>query len=95
MSTSTSTETAPRAVSKSRRTGHWPRWSANFSLLAASVATFVPGLCSGEGFRNSPAGAFNLGRAGGRITQVGTHDELIRAGGTYAELFEIQARAYR
>lgn len=33
--------------------------------------------------------------AGGRIVESGTHDELVGAGGAYAELFAIQARAYR
>ncbi|MFA6146744.1 MAG: ABC transporter ATP-binding protein [bacterium] len=32
---------------------------------------------------------------GGRIIEGGTHDELIRIGGTYAHLFETQARQYR
>jgi ATP-binding cassette subfamily B protein len=31
----------------------------------------------------------------GRIHESGTHDELMRLGGRYAELFELQARAYR
>lgn len=31
----------------------------------------------------------------GQITEVGPHDELMRAGGQYARLFELQARAYR
>jgi ATP-binding cassette, subfamily B, bacterial len=31
----------------------------------------------------------------GRIIEGGTHDELVRAGGTYARLFEMQARHYR
>jgi len=31
----------------------------------------------------------------GRIIEGGSHDELIRAGGTYARLFEMQARHYR
>lgn len=31
----------------------------------------------------------------GRIVESGPHDELIRRGGTYAQLFELQARHYR
>jgi ATP-binding cassette, subfamily B, bacterial len=31
----------------------------------------------------------------GRIVEQGTHEQLIRAGGRYARLFELQARAYR
>ena len=33
--------------------------------------------------------------SGGRILESGTHDELVAAGGTYAELFELQAAGYR
>jgi len=32
---------------------------------------------------------------GGRIEEVGSHDELVAAGGHYAELFELQAAGYR
>ncbi len=32
---------------------------------------------------------------GGRICERGSHNELMTAGGLYAELFELQARAYR
>lgn len=32
---------------------------------------------------------------GGTVSQSGTHDELMALGGTYAELFTMQARAYR
>jgi ATP-binding cassette, subfamily B, bacterial len=32
---------------------------------------------------------------GGRILQQGSHRDLLRQGGKYAELFELQARAYR
>jgi ATP-binding cassette, subfamily B, bacterial len=32
---------------------------------------------------------------GGRITASGDHASLIQAGGLYAELYELQARAYR
>jgi ATP-binding cassette subfamily B protein len=31
----------------------------------------------------------------GRVTELGTHTELIGAKGRYAELFELQAAAYR
>ncbi|HEX9889797.1 MAG TPA: ABC transporter ATP-binding protein [Nitriliruptorales bacterium] len=31
----------------------------------------------------------------GRVTEQGRHEELMRRGGTYAELFELQARGYR
>lgn len=33
--------------------------------------------------------------SGGAIAEAGSHDELMRAGGLYAELYELQARAYR
>jgi ATP-binding cassette, subfamily B, bacterial len=31
---------------------------------------------------------------GGRITEIGAHDELVRAGGTYAEMFALQAARF-
>jgi ATP-binding cassette subfamily B protein len=31
----------------------------------------------------------------GRVAEEGTHDELMAAGGAYAELFELQAKSYR
>jgi ATP-binding cassette subfamily B protein len=33
--------------------------------------------------------------SGGRIAETGTHDELVAAAGPYAELYGLQARAYR
>lgn len=32
---------------------------------------------------------------GGRLTEVGSHEELVRDGALYAELYELQARGYR
>jgi ATP-binding cassette subfamily B protein len=31
----------------------------------------------------------------GRIVERGSHEDLVRRGGLYARLFELQARAYR
>jgi ATP-binding cassette, subfamily B, bacterial len=33
--------------------------------------------------------------AGGHVTELGAHEELVRAGGRYAQLFELQAAGYR
>jgi ATP-binding cassette subfamily B protein len=33
--------------------------------------------------------------ADGRVVEIGSHDELVRAGGRYAQLFELQAAGYR
>lgn len=33
--------------------------------------------------------------ADGHVTELGTHQELLRAGGRYAQLFELQAAGYR
>ncbi len=32
---------------------------------------------------------------GAKVVEVGTHDELVKRGGQYAELYGIQAAAYR
>ncbi len=54
-----------------KRTHPWSQriwgWGVVF---AAGLGQFLPQELSAEGFRNPPPGAFNLGRAGGRIAQV-------------------------
>src|SRR5699024_7376268 len=32
---------------------------------------------------------------GGRVVEAGSHEDLLAAGGRYAELYELQARGYR
>ena len=32
---------------------------------------------------------------GGRVTEIGSHEELLKAGGRYSRLFELQAAGYR
>jgi ATP-binding cassette, subfamily B, bacterial len=32
---------------------------------------------------------------GGKVAELGSHEELLRAGGRYAQLFELQAAGYR
>ena len=32
---------------------------------------------------------------GGRVLEVGSHEQLLAAGGRYAELFDLQAAGYR
>ena len=36
-----------------------------------------------------------LALASGRVAEIGTHGELLALGGTYAELFRLQAAGYR
>jgi ATP-binding cassette subfamily B protein len=33
--------------------------------------------------------------SGGKVSELGSHQELIKLGGTYAKLFELQAQGYR
>jgi ATP-binding cassette subfamily B protein len=33
--------------------------------------------------------------AGGRVVELGAHEDLVEAGGLYAELYDLQARSYR
>lgn len=48
-----------------------PSRSQRLSFGAAvALGIFLPLSANSEGFRNPPAGAFNLGRAGGRIAQI-------------------------
>jgi len=50
--------------------GHLWSPGRNAVWLVASGIFFISNSSYAEGFRNPPAGAFNLGRAGGRVAQV-------------------------
>ena len=53
---------------------------------------FITGLASGWPFRMADC-IYVL--KDGLIAEEGTHEELVQLGGTYAHLFEIQAKSYR
>jgi ATP-binding cassette subfamily B protein len=67
-----------------------------FASTAHSVAASIGGITLLISHRFSTVRMADLivVLAGGTITEVGTHDELMLAGGTYAELYTLQARAY-
>jgi long-chain fatty acid transport protein len=60
-------------------------------LLVALALLFVTAV-DGEGFRNPPPGAFNLGRAGGRIAQVDDSSAVQQNPANLADLTNIQAQ---
>src|SRR5437763_17120052 len=62
------------------------RSCAALTVLARSVGVCVR-TCA-EGFRNPPAGAFNLGRAGGRIAQI---DDSSAVAQNPANLMDLEA----
>src|SRR5690242_8086046 len=69
--------TAQKMVNgKFNRTNKWQASRPTVSRLVLALALvgcdgrFLAPSALAEGFRNPPAGAFNLGRAGGRIAQI-------------------------
>ena len=51
--------------------------------------------CDPEPIVGAASGAAILVLADGRIQEDGTHEALLAQGGTYAELFQLQAAGYR
>src|SRR5947209_7062117 len=62
------------------------------AVLLAGLGTFLPIQLRSEGFRNPPPGAFNLGRAGGRIAQV---DDASAATQNPANLMDVTNRQFQ
>ena len=79
--------------------GHWPVIAATLGWLIwkhrEHFATYRSALLISHRLSSVRFAHRICVLAGGRITESGTHDELLAAGGDYAELFELQARSYR
>ncbi len=68
---------------------------ALFSRFAASAAAGSVTLFVSHRFSTVRMADLIVVLAGGRVTELGSHDELMALDGLYAELFSLQARAYR
>ena len=73
------------------------RLFARYASMASTVATTTGAITLLVSHRFSTVRMADviLVLDGGRVAGVGSHDELMAAGGLYAELYELQARAYR
>lgn len=69
---------------------HWTSAAATARMASGAVTVLVS-----HRFSTVRMADLIVVLAGGRIVELGSHDELIAAGGTYSELFEIQAASYR
>lgn len=77
-----------------RRTiGPQARCGLELSFLFLLGIILCPNLSFAEGFRNPPAGAFNLGRAGGRIAQVQDATAVTQNPANLVALTNYQAQA--
>ena len=65
------------------------------SIDGEGAEATVDGQRASTGFTMYDLQTGNAPRRDGRIIEEGTHDELLAAGGRYAELFTVQAAAYR
>lgn len=86
---------APSVIpSQSRRSHEHYRVAAHLfrnSALLGLIAT-VPVDAIAEGFRNSPAGSFNLGRAGGRFAHVDDSSAIAQNPANLVDLERIEAQ---
>ncbi|MDD5141369.1 MAG: outer membrane protein transport protein [Verrucomicrobiales bacterium] len=64
----------------------------SFERPLVALALFTATAMYGEGFRNPPPGAFNLGRAGGRIAQVDDSSAVQQNPANLVDLTNIQAQ---
>ena len=60
-----------------------------------AVAETADGVYEGTGAGLNGAIKVSVTVSGGKITEEGTHDQLLARGGAYARLFEIQSRYYQ
>jgi long-chain fatty acid transport protein len=78
----------PAAPCRPRTDVDLPRTLTHLGWMGLGCAL----LAHGEGFRNPPAGAFNLGRAGGRFTQVDDSSAVAQNPANLTDLEQAQAQ---
>lgn len=70
--------------------GQWQRLALARGLMRGTITVLVS-----HRFSTVRATGLIVVLQDGRVLEHGSHPELLAAGGAYAELFELQARAYR
>lgn len=67
-------------------------WTINRVLWSVALVLVFAGNLKGEGFRNPPPGAFNLGRAGGRIAQIDDSSAVQQNPANLVDLTNVEAQ---